>query len=611
MNFGHGGHIRHLARRAGLPVAGILDFSANINPLGPPECLRSVVNRHLEAVVHYPDPFGADLVKALAAHHDISPERIVVGNGSTEIFYALPRVLNVDRAVVPVPSYIDYQAAAAREGLPVETLPREAAEGFAVNRAALEAILRKGDMVIIGQPNNPTGGMFDTGWLTQLADRHPRTVFVVDEAFADFVAGYESLIHHRRTNIVVVRSMTKFYAIPGLRLGYAMADPEKADRLRHFLPPWSVGTLAQRVGIAVLDDAVYAEKTRSTVSLLRQDLLQDLDNLPGLKVYDGAANFLLVKLFQGAMDAVQLERNLLEHGIAIRICANFDGLDQSYFRVAVRTAKENRRLAAALARVLRPTARPVRSASRRTPAIIFLGTSSNAGKSVLTAAMGRILLQDGYRVAPFKAQNMSLNSYVTADGGEMGRAQVVQAQACRLAPDVRMNPVLIKPNSDMGAQVIAMGKPVGNMEVSDYIAYKSRVVKTVREAYDSLAAEMDVIVLEGAGSPAEVNLKTHDIVNLAMAEYAGAMALLVGDIDRGGVFAAFCRHPGSALRKGTVADHRFRHQPVSGQGGSAGRRHRSHRGAYRKAHLRSGALHPRSGTARRGFGQLQGRGHPP
>ena len=176
---------------------------------------------------------------------------------------------------------------------------------------------------------------------------------------------------------------------------------------------------------------------------------------------------------------------------------------------------------------------------KKTPALMLQGTCSNAGKSLLTAALCRIFLQDGLRVAPFKAQNMSLNSFVTVDGGEMGRAQVVQAQASLLDPDVRMNPVLLKPSSDTGCQVIVNGRPVGNMGVDEYIRYKPKAFAKVREAYDSLAAEFDVIVLEGAGSPAEVNLKQHDIVNMAMADYAKARVLLVGDIDRGGVFASF------------------------------------------------------------------------
>jgi adenosylcobyric acid synthase len=179
-----------------------------------------------------------------------------------------------------------------------------------------------------------------------------------------------------------------------------------------------------------------------------------------------------------------------------------------------------------------------RSKPAAVPALMFQGTCSNAGKSVLAAAFCRMMLQDGYRVAPFKAQNMSLNSCVTADGLEMGRAQVTQAQAAGREPDARMNPVLLKPSSDVGSQVIVMGKPVGAMRVGEYVRYKPTAFAAVREAYDSLAAENDVIVLEGAGSPAEINLKSHDIVNMAMAGYADAAVVLVGDIDRGGVFAS-------------------------------------------------------------------------
>ncbi len=166
------------------------------------------------------------------------------------------------------------------------------------------------------------------------------------------------------------------------------------------------------------------------------------------------------------------------------------------------------------------------------------GTCSNAGKSLITAALCRLLVRRGLRVAPFKAQNMALNSFVTSDGKEMGRAQVLQAAACGLAPDVRMNPVLLKPTSDVGSQVIVLGEAVGHMRVGAYLRYKPEAWKAVRRAYRSLASGMDVMVLEGAGSPAEINLKAHDIVNMRMARYAGAHVALVADIDRGGAFAA-------------------------------------------------------------------------
>ena len=169
--------------------------------------------------------------------------------------------------------------------------------------------------------------------------------------------------------------------------------------------------------------------------------------------------------------------------------------------------------------------------------IMIQGTMSNAGKSLIAAGLCRIFKQDGYRVAPFKSQNMALNSFITKDGGEMGRAQVVQAEAAGIAPDVRMNPILLKPTTDMGSQVIVNGKSIGNMRAMEYFRRKRDFIPDVLEAYNSLQREYDIIVIEGAGSPAEINLKQEDIVNMGLAKLVDAPVLLVGDIDRGGVFA--------------------------------------------------------------------------
>ena len=169
--------------------------------------------------------------------------------------------------------------------------------------------------------------------------------------------------------------------------------------------------------------------------------------------------------------------------------------------------------------------------------IMIQGTMSNAGKSLLCAGLCRIFKQDGFKVAPFKSQNMALNSFITKDGFEMGRAQVVQAEAAGKEPDVRMNPILLKPTTDVGSQVIVNGRPIGNMRAMEYYRRKREFVPAVMEAYSSLAAENDIIVIEGAGSPAEINLKQEDIVNMGLAKLVDAPVLLVGDIDRGGVFA--------------------------------------------------------------------------
>ena len=170
--------------------------------------------------------------------------------------------------------------------------------------------------------------------------------------------------------------------------------------------------------------------------------------------------------------------------------------------------------------------------------IMVQGTMSNAGKSFLVAGLCRVFMQDGYRTAPFKSQNMALNSYITKDGLEIGRAQAMQAEAAGIEPTVEMNPILLKPTSNVGSQVIVNGEALGNMKAMDYYAHKKQLVPEIKKAFEKLSGEYDIIVIEGAGSPAEINLKENDIVNMGMARIAKAPVLLCGDIDRGGVFAS-------------------------------------------------------------------------
>ncbi|WP_019228169.1 cobyric acid synthase [Sedimentibacter sp. B4] len=170
--------------------------------------------------------------------------------------------------------------------------------------------------------------------------------------------------------------------------------------------------------------------------------------------------------------------------------------------------------------------------------IMVQGTTSNAGKSLITAALCRIFRQDGFKTAPFKSQNMALNSYITRDGFEMGRAQVMQAEACGIEPDVRMNPILLKPTGDKGSQVVLNGRVFRDMTAGEYYTYKEDMIPHITKAFNSLSEEYDIIVIEGAGSPAEINLKQQDIVNMGMAKIADSPVIIVGDIDRGGVFAS-------------------------------------------------------------------------
>lgn len=532
--FEHGGNI-HRVQRSGL--GELIDFSANINPLGPPEWFRPLVSRHLEQLQHYPDPDSTAFVQAIADSTALSPAEIVVANGSTELLYTMMRVIPWQRIVLPVPSYVDYLRAAELGGRAVLSLPLVEQENFQLNPEALEEHLHAGDLVVIGTPNNPTGRGVDRQALAALTERRPDVSFLLDEAFLDFVEKTSSLAGYGE-NVLTLRSLTKFYGLPGLRLGYGTFPKSLAATIRRQLPPWTVNSLAQAVGERAVTDREYQQKTRTAVGRLRQNFAEELSRISTLKVFPGEANYLFLKILTST-DSATLAEFCLQRGVMIRRCDNYPGLSSGrFFRLAVRREEENARLLSVL-RALWPTSVKKGVRPPRAAALMVQGTCSDAGKSIIATAFCRILRQDGLLVAPFKAQNMSLNSFVTRAGHEMGRAQVVQAQAAGVDPDSRMNPLLLKPHSDTGSQIIVKGKPVGNMTVNSYNAYKPIAWETVKDCYDSLAGEYQVVVLEGAGSPGEVNLKADDLVNMRMARYADAAVLIVGDIDRGGVYASF------------------------------------------------------------------------
>ncbi len=540
VNSKHGGNIYELAKKAGCVPEQILDFSSSINPLGPPEFFRAAVSRSLENIVHYPDPQAERLIAAAVETSEINESFICAADGTEQLIYAIPRALKLEKALIVVPAYIDYEKSCRLAGVEISYAGMDETDNFAPDFEKLDALVEKNTLVFIGHPGNPAGTAMAKEQLRKLVGKHPETIFVIDEAFADFCGKSFSLLPEIPPNAVILRSLTKIFAIPGLRLGLAFASAKNTALIREQLPPWSVNSIAQEVGGKIFTgSAEYVRETIELINPLREELTQQLE-ASGLKVFPGLANYLLVKLPR-KNDAVY-DRLLTEAHIAVRNCANFKGLNSQFFRIAVKNRAENAYLINALRLVLSGQKQGKTFYFKRktqSPSLMLQGTCSDAGKSVLTSAFCRILLQDGYNVAPFKSQNMALNSYVTADGCEIGRAQAVQSQACRLAPDVRMNPVLLKPSTDTGCQVILMGKPVANLKAKAYFSHKESLFPKVQTAYDSLAADYDAIILEGAGSPGEMNLKKHDIVNMNMARYAQSPVLLVGDIDRGGVYASF------------------------------------------------------------------------
>ncbi len=539
----HGGDWRKLALESGRPEEEIVDFSVNVRPEGPPEFLRGALLSALDDAARYPSPQSREACEAAAAHHGIPAGHFVFGNGCNQLIHELPRFLEASSALVLLPAFGEYAPAWERAGREVRFFMAGEERGFLPDWGELAAAAPAGGAVLLASPGNPSGVLLPKDAVLEAARLRRDVWWIVDEAFVDYAGEEYSLVREtaREPNLIVLRSLTKFYGIAGIRAGYAAAPADVAERWRDRLPPWSMNALASAAACAAFADQTgFADEERRRNAVRRAHLISLLKALPGVRVYPSAANYALLRI-PSAPEEFAL-RCLRREGIALRDCSNYAGLESGgWYRVAVRGEADHERLAEGLARCLRAEAAPGIPAvvRKRVPALMLQGTSSDAGKSVLASAFCRILRQDGYDVAPFKAQNMALNSGVTPFGDEMGRAQIVQAAACRLDPDARMNPVLLKPHSDMGAQVVVLGHPQGCRDARDFMRSKRELWPVVCEAFDSLASEHEVMVLEGAGSPGEINLKAADIVNMNMARHAGASVLLVGDIDRGGVYASF------------------------------------------------------------------------
>jgi threonine-phosphate decarboxylase len=351
-NFTHGGNVFAVARSLGVSPEDILDFSASINPLGPPPGVREAVASAFDRLGHYPDNGSRELAAALARSLGCEPGSVCVGNGSTELIHLLPRLVPGERALLIAPTFSEYAGALRQAGWAYDWFVLSGEDGFQLPLDAVREALAKGyGLLFLCNPGNPTGRLYGKEEVAALLNicRSTGTLLVVDEAFIDFrgEASVQSLVIESGAG-VVLRSMTKFYAIPGLRLGYALAAEPLAARLAELRMPWSVNTLAQAAGLAALADDGHAGRTLAWLAEEREFLFAGLTSLPGMRVWPGAANYLLARL-DGGMTAAQLQERLLPERILIRDCANFHGLDGRYFRVAVRTREEDERLLATLA----------------------------------------------------------------------------------------------------------------------------------------------------------------------------------------------------------------------------------------------------------------------
>jgi len=351
----HGGDVFELARLHHIDPQEIVDFSSNVNPLGPPSSALERLGEATWMVSRYPDPSYHEFRRAVAGYAGSPPEGVIEGNGATELIYLFAEafVKEGDRILVPVPSFGEYERAArARGGAPVFVPP---ARGLEVDVGRVAEEMSKGcAAVFLSSPNNPTSRTIpekDLLGLLELASE-TGTPVCLDEAFVEFTdspAGLSARVGEF-PNLLVVRSLTKIFGLPGLRVGYGLSSEETADRLRAAKMPWSLNALAQEAAIAALGDEAFLRRSRAVVSEERGFLYEGLKKIPRLEVLRPEANFILARISDG-LSASVLKSILLKRRILIRDCSSFLGLGNGYFRVAVKLREDNVKLLSALGEV--------------------------------------------------------------------------------------------------------------------------------------------------------------------------------------------------------------------------------------------------------------------
>ena len=349
--FEHGGNIYEEA-----PAGGKwLDFSANINPLGLAPEVKQVIAENIEGIIHYPDPKARKLKAALSGHYRVPEDQLLLGNGAAELFYLLVHMVRPKRVALPVPSFGEYQRTAEAVGAEICFVPLQAEADFAPDMELWKKACENVDCLFIGNPNNPTGQLLTRAQLEEILPfLEKRSIWtVVDESFLDFLPDEEKYSVRDLTcqfpHLLVVRSLTKFYAIPGLRLGFASAHPELVRCLERGKDVWNVNSLAQAAGVAALGLKEYHRRSREFVQAEKDWLYERLCAVRGLEPIRPSVNFMMVNVEKTGLTSGELTARMRRQGVLVRDCANYTGLEgRQYIRVAVRSRAENEQMLKAL-----------------------------------------------------------------------------------------------------------------------------------------------------------------------------------------------------------------------------------------------------------------------
>jgi threonine-phosphate decarboxylase len=331
----------------GLPFSEVTDFSVNLNPLGMPSIIRENWNDLISEVKDYPDIEGSGITGFYCETMGIKPENVLAGNGSTELIYLIPRVLGFKRVLIVVPSFNDYERGSFLAGASVDFLRLAPENMFDLpcSKDLHNAVLHA-DAVWLGRPNNPTANLFPKEMIYDLIDRYPEKMFIVDEAFIHFSDNWksETLVNSDPVpNLLILHSMTKFYAVAGLRMGGVIGHPSVIERLKNAKEPWTVNGIADKVALLLKRCEGYDNETISFVSKERKRIYENISSIDGVRVFPSSTNFFLCR-WDKTENMDDLIKYLMQNSVYIRDCRNFSGLDGNFFRFGIRSAKDNDRL---------------------------------------------------------------------------------------------------------------------------------------------------------------------------------------------------------------------------------------------------------------------------
>jgi threonine-phosphate decarboxylase len=349
----HGGNVWRTSEKFKIPINQVIDFSVPINPLGIPEKALQSIRHHLTLIKNYPDPDHEWLIKTLSNYVGVESNNIIVGNGSTELIYLFTEVFVESGydAVIPIPTFGEYKVATMRVGGKPLFLRCDPAKNFRLDIENLEkAISKKTRMIFFCNPNSPTGILYerdDVLSIVRLAAEKNVLVFL-DEDYIDFVDDdkrYSMADYVKRyDNLFVLRSLTKFFALAGLRIGFGIASPDVVGALKRAKMPWSVNSLAMFAAAEAVKDDDFVKRSRLLISRSKRRMQKMLQEIPWLSVYPSETNFFLVEITKGPLTSTQLKDRLAKKGLLIRDCSDFDGLNNRFFRVSVRKPRENKKL---------------------------------------------------------------------------------------------------------------------------------------------------------------------------------------------------------------------------------------------------------------------------